>query len=255
MPETKRRRRTFWQWLRRKPGEAAVPSADNDTPEPEEIPIRIKNRRTRVTGPVEDAGDVYATATHQLIRQADGQPNHTVVIYASDLHRNSHRTALHLAKSVAGTGKNVLLVDAENEANLTRHVAAIGKPGLLDAISLQRIEGDFVNPDRTPGLWLMPAGRRSPRISTKGVFKSQTLVDWLETDGLHFDLVLVYAGRWKEQQTTPSIESAADGFAVIGNWFNRKDVEETASSLETQMSAPVIPLLLDEEMDSVPRAG
>jgi uncharacterized protein involved in exopolysaccharide biosynthesis len=255
VPERKRRRRTFWEWLRREPDAGPVPSADNDTPEPEEFPIRIKNRRTRVTGPVVDEGDLYAAVARQLIGQTHDRPNHTIVIYASPLHRNGHRTALHLAKSVAGTDKNLLLVDAESEANLTRHTAADGRPGLLDAISLQRIEGDFVNPDRTPGLWLMPAGRRSPRVSTKGISKSQTLVDWLEADGLHFDLVLVYAGPWKQQQTAPAIEAAAGGFAVIGNWFNRKDVEDTVLSLEARALTPVLPLFLDEEMDSVPRAG
>ncbi|TPP05475.1 exopolysaccharide transport family protein [Rhizobium glycinendophyticum] len=255
MAEPKRRRRTFREWLRPEPRDEPAPSADNDTPDREELPARIKNRRTRVTGPAADDGDLYAAATRQLIRLTQGRPNHMVVVYASGQHRDGHRTALQLAKSVAGTGKNLLLVDAEREANLTRQAAAVGKPGLMDAISLQRIEGDFVNPDRTPGLWLMPAGRRSPRISTKGISQSQTLVDWLEADGLLFDLVLVYVGRWNVQQATPAIEAAADGFAVIGNWFNRRDVEETVSSLEEHDLRPTLPLFLDEEVDSVPRAG
>jgi uncharacterized protein involved in exopolysaccharide biosynthesis len=256
VPERKRRRKTLWEWLRGETDDAPLPSADNDSPEPEDAhPIRIKNRRTRITGPVDDAGDVYAAVTRQLIGQARDRPNHTIVLYASALHRHGHRTALHLAKSVAGTGKNVLLIDAESEANLTRHVAAAGRPGLLDAISLQRIAGDFLNPDGTPGLWLMPAGRRSPRVSTKGVSKSQTLVDWLEAEGLHFDLVLAYAGPWKQRQTVPAVDAAAGAFGVIGNWFNRKDVEDTVSSLETHALSPVLPLFLDEDMDSVPRAG
>lgn len=255
-PEHNRHRRTLLERLRRKPvQEPAAPSADNKPPPPEEIPVFVKNRRTRVTGPVEDLGDVYATVTRQLIGQAKGQSNHITVLYASDRHRNGHRTALHLAKALADTGKNLLLVDAESEGNLTQQVAAVGKPGLLDAISLQRIEGDFVNPDRTPGLWLMPVGRRSPRISTKGVFKSQSLLDWLEADGLHFDLVLVYAGRWDQEPPLPAIEAAADSFGVIGNWFNRKDVEDTVSSLEKHDLSPVLPLFLDEDVDSVPRAG
>jgi uncharacterized protein involved in exopolysaccharide biosynthesis len=255
-PENKRRRKPFWKWLRREPDDGPMPLADNDRPEPEEAPpIRIKNRRTRVTGPVNDAGDVYAAATRQLVGQAHGRPNHTILLYASALHRHGHRTALHLAKSVAGTGKNLLLIDAESEANLTRHVAAAGRPGLLDAISLQRIAGDFVNPDGTPGLWLMPAGRRSPRVSTRGISKSQTLVDWLEADGLHFDLVLVYAGPWQQRQTVPAIKAAAGAFGVVGNWFNRKDVEDTVASLKTHALSPVLSLFLDEDTDSVPRAG
>ncbi len=253
--EHNRRKRPLLGWLRRKPAEEPPPLADNDTPEPQEIPVFVKNRRTRVTGPVEDAGDVYATVARQVIGQAKGQSNHTIVLYTSDRHRNGHRTALHLAKALAATGKNLLLVDAESETNLTRELAAVGKPGLQDAISLQRIEGDFVNPERTPGLWLMPAGRRSPRISTKGVFKSQSLVDWLEADGLRFDLVLVYAGRPDRENTIPAIEAAAASFGVIGNWFNRKDVEETVSALKEYHLSPVLPLFLDEDVASVPRAG
>jgi hypothetical protein len=101
----------------------------------------------------------------------------------------------------------------------------------------------------------MPAGRRSPRISTKGVSESHTLVDWLEADGLHFDLVLVYAGRWNDRQAVSAIEAAAESFAVIGNWFNRGDVEGTISSLEEHDLHPTLPLFLDEDVDSVPRAG
>ncbi|MDH4440002.1 MAG: exopolysaccharide transport family protein [Rhizobium sp.] len=254
-PEREPRRRTVWAWLRRKAAQEPGPFADNDIMVPEEAPVVVTNRRTRVTGPIEDVGDVYAAATRQLIQQTDVQSNHCIVLYASDLHRNGHRTAMHLAKALAETGKNLLLVDAETEANLTRQAAAAGKPGLLDAISLQRIEGDFVNPDRTPGLWLMPAGRRSPRVSTKGVFKSQSLVDWLEADGLQFDLVLVYAGRSDQQRAIPAIETSAASFAVLGNWFNRKDAEDTVSVLQQRGLSPVIPLYLDEDLDSMPRAG
>ena len=251
----RKRRLPAWGWLRGMPIVEPGPTADNDIPQPEKPPMVIKNRRVRVNGPAEDAGNLYAAAARQLIRQADGQPNYSLVLYTSKLHRNGHRTALYLAKALAETGKNLLLVDAESDANLTRQVAAVGKPGLLDAISLQRIDGDFVNPDRTPGLWLMPAGRRSPRVSTRGVFKSHSLRDWLEADGLHFDLVLVYAGRWDQHKDIPAIDAAAESFGVIGNWFNRSDVEDTVSLVEQAGLSPIHALLLDEDQESVPRAG
>ncbi|PYB70419.1 exopolysaccharide transport family protein [Rhizobium wuzhouense] len=250
-----KRRRPMRDWFRRKAAQVPDPSPDNDTKEPEDVPVVVKNRKPRVTGPVDDASDLYATAMRQLMRQATGQPNHCIVLLTSPQHRNGHRTAMNLAKSLAGTGKDLLLVDAENEANLTRFVAATGKPGLLDAISLQRIEGDFVNPDRTPGLWLMPAGRRSPRISTKGIHTALSLKDWLQAEGLQFDVVLVYSGRWNRQKLMPAVEDAADSFAVIGNWFNRNDVEDTVSALEQVGLSPITPLFLDEEMETIPRAG
>ena len=135
-----RSRRRFWGWFRRKPAEMPDPSADNDSPEPEAYPLVVKNRRPRVTGPVEDADDLYATAIHRLIRQASDEPNHCTVLYASQQHRNGHRTVLNLGKALAAAGKSVLLVDSDNEACLTRQLGAVGKAGLLDAIALQRIE-------------------------------------------------------------------------------------------------------------------
>ncbi len=253
-PERKRRRR-FWGWFRRRPAEMPDPSADNDSPEPEAYPLVVKNRRPRVTGPVEDADDLYATAIRRLVHQASNQPNHCTVLYASQQHRNGHRTVLNLGKALAAAGKNVLLVDSDNEAGLTRQLGAVGKAGLLDAIALQRIESDFVHPDRTPGLWLMPSGRRSPRISTRGVHTAETLADWLREDSLRFDLVLVYAGRWSTQKTGAAVSDAADSFAVIGNWFNRKDAEDTLSLLEQGGLTPAMALLLDEEAEDMPRAG
>lgn len=204
---------------------------------------------------VETDQESYVDIGQQFIGEADGYRNYCIVLYSAQADGNAYRPALHLARAVAGAGRNVLLVDAEVGAGLTRQASAVGLPGLLDSVSLRRIEGDFINLSDTQGLWLMPAGQRSPRISTKRGSETDSLVDWLDAIGSTFDLVLIYAGRAGEHKPISAVETAANRFAVLGGKFNRRGVEEAVSSLKQRGLLPVTALFVNDEQSNVPRAS
>lgn len=212
-------------------------------------------RRSRVTVSTQKLqGGVFDIA-QQLIRDAEGYRNDCTVLYAAPARANTYRTVLQVARAVAQAGKTVLLVDADSEAGLTRHVSATGRPGLLDSVSLRRIEGEFVTLPSTRGLWVMPAGQRSPRIATRRAGETGTLVDWLEATDSAFDLVLVYAGRADQPRPIPAVEMAADRFAVIGSRIGRTALDEAVSRLEQRGLSPVMPFFVDDAQAGVSRAS
>ena len=250
----------FFGWLRRrKAPEKEVYAQPEASVVEESLPLEstplVAPRRARVTVSTQKLqGGVFDIA-QQLIREAEGYRNDCTVLYAAPARANTYRTALQVARAVAQSGKTVLLVDADGEAGLTRHVSATGRPGLLDSISLRRIEGDFVTLPSAKGLWLMPAGQRSPRIATRRPGETGTLVDWLEAIDSAFDLVLVYAGRADQPRPIPAVEMAADRFAVIGSRIGRKTLDEAVSRLEQRGLSPVMPFCVDDEQAGVSRAG
>lgn len=197
----------------------------------------------------------YFDIAQKLVLEAEGQSNYSIVLYSAQATGSPARTALHLARAIARSGKTVLLVDAEAEAGLTRQASAIGLPGLQDSISLQRLEGDFISVANTRGLWLLPAGRRSPRISTRRGLEAGTLLDWLDASSHAFDLVIAYAGRFDQPKPVPALELAADRFAVIANRFNRKSVEAALTFLTGRGLSPLVSLTVNDEQSSVPRAS
>ncbi|MFC6445786.1 GumC family protein [Shinella zoogloeoides] len=197
----------------------------------------------------------YADIAQELLQDAPGQNNYSVVLYSAQPNASPARAALHLARTIARTGKTVLLVDAEAEAGLTRQASATGLPGLHDSMSLQRLEGDLINLSRARGPWLLPAGRRSPRVSTRRGLDAGTLPDWLDAEGYAFDLVIVYAGRFDQQKPIAAVEAAADRFAVIASRFNRKGTEGAVAALRQRGLSPVVPLFIDDEEGSVSRAS
>lgn len=246
-------------WLGRKKKADRAYSVAEDTDREQPIQPRavtsIPPADTRPTAALDNLQGSYFDIGQELVREAEGQSNYSIVLYNAQPHGSPTRTALQLARTVARSGKSVLLVDAEAEAGLTRQASALGLPGLHDSISLQRMEGDFINISGTRGLWLLPAGRRSPRVSTRRGLETGCLQDWLETSGHAFDLVIVYAGRFDQPKPVPAVEVAADRFAVIANRYNRKGTEAAVAFLKQRGLSPVVPLLVNDEQNSVSRAS
>lgn len=246
-------------WLRRRKKAEEKPVASEETdwqqPTSQRMVGASPSREVRQMRTAGNLQGSYSDIAEELILEAEGRSNYSVVLYSAQPHGNPARTALHLAKAAARSGRMVLLVDAEADTNLTRQASANGLPGLHDSISLQRLEGDFVNVSNTRGLWLLPAGRRSPRVSTRRGLEAGTLLDWLEADGHTFDLVIVYAGRFDQPKPVPAVEMAADRFAVIASRFNRKGADGAMDALKQRGLSPVVSLLVNDEQNSVSRAG
>lgn len=245
-------------WLRRRktPEPAGAERADADLLQldRQEDAVFVAPKTVQARRPAEMAQGSYTDIAHQFIEEAEGAENYCLVLYAVQARSNSYRTAYHLARAIAQSGKDVLLVDADAEAGLTRQASAAGLPGFHDSVALRRIEGDFLNLAKTPGLWLMPSGQRSPRISTRRGAETGTIVDWLGDIGSTFDFVIVYSGR-ADQRPVPAVEMAAHRFAVLGTRLNRKGAEETVSLLKQRGLSPVAPLFPIDEQASASRAG
>jgi uncharacterized protein involved in exopolysaccharide biosynthesis len=258
LPATERAPRRFFGWLRRgkksKKERPAAEGSDMRDTAPEDTLAFMPSRSARAMPTADSMQGSYADIGDQLIKEAGGYENYCVVLYSAQPRSNAHRTAYQLARTLAQSGKDVLLVDAETEASLTRQASAAGLPGFHDSVSLRRIEGEFLGLAKTPGLWLMPAGQRSPRVSTRRGAEAGTLVDWLNDIDSRFDFVIVYAGR-ADQKPVPALEMGADRFAVLGNRFNRKSAEETVSLLRQRGLSQVAPLFISDEQGSVSRAS
>lgn len=247
--------RRLLTWLRRRKTPKTARDEREDTlPEPA---IRRADAVPRDGQPAparRSAEGSYADIANALLLEAEGYGNYTIMLYSAQPHGSAARTVFQLARAAARTGATVLLVDAEPEAGLTRQASATGLPGLLDAVSLHRVEADFFGPSGTRGLWLMPAGRRSPRVSTKRGLDGGTLTNWIEESGSTFDLVLVHAGRYDQNKPIATVEAGADRFAVLGNRFGRKGIETAVAALEARGLSPVAPLFISDEQSSLPRA-
>jgi hypothetical protein len=250
--------RRIFGWLRRrktpKPHDLEQEDVDLLQPNQQETTAFVTPKSVRSKPSAQMTQGSYAEIAREFIQDAEGYENYCIALYAVQARSNSYRAAYHLARAIAQSGKDVLLVDADGEAGLTRQAAATGLPGFHDCVSLRRIEGDLLNLAKTPGLWLMPSGQKSPRISTRRNGETGTIVDWLNDIGSTFDFVIVYAGR-ADQKPLPAVEMAADRFAVLGNRLNRKGADETVSLLKQRGLSPVAPLFINDEQASVSRAG
>ncbi|WP_411035890.1 GNVR domain-containing protein [Shinella sp. BYT-45] len=254
-PAGDRPQKRLFAWLRRGRKAKEAHARKEDAAGQPHATAFTASHTSRTMPLMENLQGSYAEIAQQLALEAEGRGNYSLVLYSTQAHGNASRTVLHLARTIARGGKTVLLVDAEAEASLTRQASAVGLPGLLDSVSLQRIEGDFINLANTRGLWLMPAGRRSPRVSTRRSFETGTLPDWLNESGSMFDLVIAYAGRFDQPKPIPAVEMAADRFAVLGSRFNRKGAENAVAYLKQRGLSPVAALFVNDEQSSLPRAS
>lgn len=247
-------RRLLTWFRRRKTPKPAQDEREDTLPEPATRRADTMPHGAQQVPERRSAEGSYADIANALLLEAEGYGNYTIMLYSAQPHGSAARTVFQLARAAARAGGTVLLVDAEPEAGLTRQASATGLPGLLDAVSLHRVEADFIGPSGTRGLWLMPAGRRSPRVSTKRGLDGGTLTNWIEESGSTFDLVIVHAGRYDQNKPIATVEAGADRFAVLGNRFGRKGIETAVAALEARGLSPVAPLFVSDEQSSLPRA-
>ncbi|WP_354532440.1 GumC family protein [Pseudorhizobium tarimense] len=204
-------------------------------------------------------------AGRTLIRSARGRTNHCVVLFSTQEHDSGPEDAILLASGIALAGEDILLVDAETDANLTRLASATRLPGLLNAISLRRIEGEFIDLFNIKGLSLMPLGQSRPPLAAKTparvgslldlVPKPETLIDWLNDSGDRFDLVIVYAGTVDRYRSIPEVEAASAKFILMCSQSDIREVEPAMSLLTRRGLSPIEPLFTADEQDDVPRAS
>jgi succinoglycan biosynthesis transport protein ExoP len=101
---------------------------------------------------------VDATRT-RLIHAADGE-GVRVVMVTSALPREGKTTlARHLAMSLARAGRRTLLVDGDLRLPTLHHSFGLApQPGLAEVLRGEADAAEAMQPTRTEGLWVMPAG-------------------------------------------------------------------------------------------------
>jgi uncharacterized protein involved in exopolysaccharide biosynthesis/Mrp family chromosome partitioning ATPase len=210
------------------------------------------------------ASTPYLDLARRWAREAKGRKNHCIALYAAK--PGFAETALLLANAVSQLGHQVLLVDGDADARLTELAAAQQHPGLLDAVSLNRIAGEFIAISETAdGFCFMPAGQvqrpsaTQPPARTRSLLdlvpRISTLTDWLSEGGHHFDLVIVYLGPHALSGALPAIEAAADTSLVMGHQRDVQTVADIMSRLKRRGMSPVEPLFISDGHQSIADAG
>ncbi|MBX7481148.1 capsular biosynthesis protein [Qipengyuania sp. 6D47A] len=184
VPETPKRRASDWIGQPAAPGSAIAAPAPVATPEPEDPAVILSGEKRQIVrsllreqGLIDPDGgastllEEFRIVKRQVLSaaKADGTPLSRRVLVCSP-HTNEGKTfcALNLAMALAGErDMEVLLVDAD-----------FGKPSIMGKLGLEAGKGfmdvladpathveDFVVGTNIPGLWILPAGKRTGRDS------------------------------------------------------------------------------------------
>lgn len=129
---------------------------------------------------------VYATLRERLTLAAEGKPLKAIVFAGVDGHEGCTRVVHEFAESLAGSGLQVLLVDADlREARLTARLRASG-PDLATLVRAQELPPA---PERSSGsLTVVPGAGLSDQES---LLRSPELASWLDgaRERFHYTLL------------------------------------------------------------------
>lgn len=96
-----------------------------------------------------------------LLSRLNGARGTTILITSAAPRTGKSSFTMALGKSLAETGKRVLMVDGDfHTMTLSAWSNLAGRPGFIDALRAGSADAQHVVPTPTPGLFIMPAGRR-----------------------------------------------------------------------------------------------
>jgi succinoglycan biosynthesis transport protein ExoP len=113
-----------------------------------------------------------------LLSRLNGQSSATLLITSSDAGTGKTSFTMMLGKSLAQAGKNVLMIDSDlHKMSLTKQFELSDKFGLKDSLSGSYTDKRYVFPTNTPGLSVMPVGKKDNESSVfeqtaNGAFKA-----------------------------------------------------------------------------------
>jgi tyrosine-protein kinase Etk/Wzc len=97
-----------------------------------------------------------------LLLRLDSQRTTMILITSATPGTGKSNFTMILGKSLAQTGKKILMIDVDfYKRTLSKRFDVLDKPGLLNCLSSKSIDTGHVFPTETPGLCVMPAGKRS----------------------------------------------------------------------------------------------
>ena len=169
-----------------------------------------------------------------FLRTAAGTARPDVLVVTSALAgEGKTTTALDLARSLAGTGERVLLVEADlRRPGLGAALGLEGGPGLSDVLAGQAELASALRPGGTEGLQVLPAGSVPPNPSE--LLGSPPMADLVATLRNGFDTVVLDAPPVLPVTDAVVTAAVADGVLLLVRWgrTRRAEVAEAAAMLE-----------------------
>jgi succinoglycan biosynthesis transport protein ExoP len=149
-----------------------------DLPQPMQAPflghipsVRLKKAPGRLLCGEIEQNQVLLNESIRILRTAllsrlDGQGSAAVLVTSANEGTGKSSSMILLGKSIAQAGKKVLIVDADlHKMTLSKRFSLLDMPGLIEFLRDKTIENLPIYPTKTPGLDIMPAGKRSEKDS------------------------------------------------------------------------------------------
>jgi capsular exopolysaccharide synthesis family protein len=147
----------------------------------------------------------YSVRTALQFATESGVPL-SLLITSSQAGEGKSSTALALAQNFAGSGKRVLLVDADlHKPRLHEILRISNRVGLVSILAESVSPTEAIAKTAVPGVFAVPAGPNTPNPS--GLLASDAMTKFLEFVALNFDMVVI---------DTPPVNPVADAL-LIGN--------------------------------------
>jgi capsular exopolysaccharide synthesis family protein len=141
----------------------------------------------RVTGAFTEA--FRAVRTNIIFSSAE-EGSRTLVVTSTGPGEGKTTFASNLAVSLAQTGQRVLLIDADmRKPKLQEAFGVPQEPGLSNVLVGSAKANEAVRKSKTPGLWLLPAGRIPPNPAE--LLGSQRCKELMNTLKEHFEWIIV----------------------------------------------------------------
>jgi len=97
-----------------------------------------------------------------LLSRLNGQGNTTLLVTSANAGTGKSAFTMMLGKSLAQAGKKVLMIDSDfHKMSLTKQFELSDKSGLMESLSGKSTNKRYFFPTETPGLSIMPAGKRA----------------------------------------------------------------------------------------------
>ena len=168
----------------------------------------------------------------------------TILITSAMSGEGKTSISTHLAVSLAGAGRRVLLIDADMRRPTAHAVLGIAKgPGLCEYL-LDEIETDTaIIESRVPNLHFLPAGRWSPAAAA--ALTTGRWSDLLHTSSAQYDIILIDSPPILPVADALSIARTVDGVlvAVMSDWSRFASVVAACNRLQ-MVQARVLGMVL-----------
>ena len=228
------------------PALAVVPPSRELAPAPDVLVLRA---------PESAAAQAYGALGEQVLVATRDAPTATVVVAGAVPEWGTSSVAANLAATLALSGRQVVIVDADARPARTEPAGLKDRPGLLDVLARQIPLRAALQPTRVPRLTLLSLGRRTPASPTQLAGSR-----WAETSAAlakRFDVVIVAAAPLLTSANGVRVAHGATGVVLVvhDRQSARAELDRAVTEL-ARVEAPVLGCVLMEpahEWNLLPR--